>query len=85
MRYWGDIELSDEDELGERCEVPDLCPSKTNPSQTLEPVFEDRSSWLAGRRASILLFGHRRIDSIRANFSAPCSVVTMLLLQHDME
>ena len=41
MRYWGDIELPDEDELGERGDLPDVRPNNTSPSQTSEADDEE--------------------------------------------
>ena len=41
MSYWGDIELPDEDELGERNDLPNVCASKANLSQTSKPVLDD--------------------------------------------
>jgi len=36
MSYWGDIELPDEDELGERNDLPNVCASKSKPFADFE-------------------------------------------------
>jgi len=44
MRYWGDIEHPDEDELGERGDLPDVRPNNTSLRRLRKRTTRSRQS-----------------------------------------